>query len=61
MLADKQKLAAVLAQLDINYDVIEHPALHGSLDADELMVNRPGTRFVPHSHLTLVGYHPRRH
>ena len=44
MLADKQKLAAVLAQLNIEYDVIEHPALHGSLDADELMVNRPGTR-----------------
>lgn len=44
MLADKAKLAMVLAQLNIDYDVIEHPALHGSLDADALMVKRPGTR-----------------
>ncbi|MBB1294914.1 prolyl-tRNA synthetase associated domain-containing protein [Pseudoalteromonas sp. SR44-5] len=44
MLADKSKLAALLAHLNINYDVIEHPALHSSLAADELMVERPGTR-----------------
>ncbi|MBQ4832732.1 prolyl-tRNA synthetase associated domain-containing protein [Pseudoalteromonas sp. MMG010] len=44
MYADKQKLAAVLAQLAINYEVIEHPALHTSLDADLLMVEREGTR-----------------
>ena len=44
MYAEKTKLAAALAQLDINYDVIEHPPLHGSLDADKFMVNRPGTR-----------------
>jgi Ala-tRNA(Pro) deacylase len=44
MLADKAKLAQLLAQLGINYDVIEHPALHTSLDADALMVERPGTR-----------------
>ena len=44
MYADKSKLAATLAQLDINYDVIEHPPLHGSLDADKFMLDRPGTR-----------------
>jgi Ala-tRNA(Pro) deacylase len=44
MLADKAKLAQLLAQLGINYDVIEHPALHTSLDADAFMVERPGTR-----------------
>jgi len=44
MLADKEKLAQLLAQLGINYDVIEHPALHTSLDADAFMVERPGTR-----------------
>ncbi|PCC13870.1 prolyl-tRNA synthetase associated domain-containing protein [Pseudoalteromonas sp. JB197] len=44
MLADKTKLAALLAQLNINYEVIEHPPLHGSLDADAFMVERPGTR-----------------
>ncbi|ASM51330.1 hypothetical protein PESP_a3529 [Pseudoalteromonas espejiana DSM 9414] len=44
MLADKAKLAQVLAQLEISYDVIEHPALHTSLDADAFMVKRPGTR-----------------
>jgi len=43
MLADKTKLAAFLAHLDIHYDAIEHPALHGSLIADELMIERPGT------------------
>ena len=44
MLADKTKLAAFLAHLDIHNDAIEHPALHGSLTADELMIERPGTR-----------------
>ncbi|HEA15544.1 hypothetical protein LCGC14_1895780 [marine sediment metagenome] len=44
MLADKTTLAALLLHLEIRYDVIEHPALHGSLTADELMIERPGTR-----------------
>ena len=44
MLADKTKLEACLAHLDINYDVIEHPPLHTSLAADELLLERPGTR-----------------
>ena len=44
MLADKTKLAELLAHLDINYDVIEHPPLHTSLAADEFMIERPGTR-----------------
>lgn len=44
MLEDKRKLAAYLAHLNINYEVIKHPALHGSLDADALLVERPGTR-----------------
>ncbi|WP_404341415.1 prolyl-tRNA synthetase associated domain-containing protein [Pseudoalteromonas mariniglutinosa] len=44
MSGDKSKLAAALAQLAIDYDVIDHPALHGSLDADKLLVDRPGTR-----------------
>ena len=44
MLADKAKLAQLLAQLGINYDVIEHPALHTTLDAHAFMVERPGTR-----------------
>tara|TARA_B110000196_G_C20929109_1_gene559040 strand:+ start:217 stop:717 length:501 start_codon:yes stop_codon:yes gene_type:complete len=44
MLADKAKLAEALTQLTINYDVIEHPPLHTSLDADTFMVERPGTR-----------------
>lgn len=44
MLAEKNKLAALLSHLDIQYEVIEHPALHSSLDADELMIERPGTR-----------------
>jgi len=44
MLADKNKLAAYLTHLNIDYDVIEHPPLHGSLDADMLSVERPGTR-----------------
>ena len=44
MLADKSKLAAYLAHLNIDYAVIEHPPLHGSLDADMLLVERPGTR-----------------
>ncbi|WP_024610446.1 prolyl-tRNA synthetase associated domain-containing protein [Pseudoalteromonas sp. TB64] len=44
MYADKTKLAELLARLNINYDVIEHPALHTSLAADEFMIERPGTR-----------------
>lgn len=44
MLADKNKLAAYLTHLNIDYDVIEHPPLHSSLDADMLSVERPGTR-----------------
>jgi Ala-tRNA(Pro) deacylase len=44
MLADKAKLAALLAQLNIDYEVIEHPPLQGSLDADAIMLERPGTR-----------------
>lgn len=44
MLADKNKLIALMSHLSIQYEVIDHPALHGSLDADELMVTRPGTR-----------------
>ncbi|KAA1151680.1 prolyl-tRNA synthetase associated domain-containing protein [Pseudoalteromonas sp. FUC4] len=44
MLADKTKLAELLAHLDITYDAIEHPPLHTSLAADEFMIERPGTR-----------------
>jgi Ala-tRNA(Pro) deacylase len=44
MLAKKETLAALLAQLNINYEVIEHPPLYTSLDADFFMVERPGTR-----------------
>ena len=44
MLADKAKLAELLAHLDISNDAIEHPPLHTSLAADEFMVERPGTR-----------------
>lgn len=44
MTPEQQKLAAQLAQLNINYQAIEHPPLHGSLDADELNLERPGTR-----------------
>ncbi|MBG9998621.1 prolyl-tRNA synthetase associated domain-containing protein [Pseudoalteromonas sp. NSLLW24] len=44
MLADKTKLAELLAHLDIAYDTIEHPPLHTSLAADEFMIERPGTR-----------------
>ncbi|WP_165725105.1 prolyl-tRNA synthetase associated domain-containing protein [Pseudoalteromonas sp. SA25] len=44
MLADKTKLAELLAGLDITYDAIEHPPLHTSLAADEFMIERPGTR-----------------
>ncbi|MBH0081056.1 MULTISPECIES: prolyl-tRNA synthetase associated domain-containing protein [Pseudoalteromonas] len=44
MLADKTKLAELLADLDITYDAIEHPPLHTSLAADEFMIERPGTR-----------------
>jgi len=44
MLADKNKLATLLNHLAIEYETIDHPALHGSLDADELMLERPGTR-----------------
>lgn len=44
MYADKTKLAVALAQLAIEYEEIEHPPLHGSLDADTFMVDRPGTR-----------------
>lgn len=44
MLADKNKLIAYLAHLSIDYQVIEHPPLHSSLDADAFLVERPGTR-----------------
>jgi Ala-tRNA(Pro) deacylase len=44
MLADKTKLAELLADLDITYDAIDHPPLHTSLAADEFMIERPGTR-----------------
>ncbi|WP_165727105.1 prolyl-tRNA synthetase associated domain-containing protein [Pseudoalteromonas sp. 31A1] len=44
MLADKTKLAELLADLDITYDAIEHPPLHTSLAADEFIIERPGTR-----------------
>ncbi|TGE83614.1 prolyl-tRNA synthetase associated domain-containing protein [Pseudoalteromonas sp. KS88] len=44
MLADKNKLVAYLTHLNIDYEVIDHPPLHGSLDADALLVERPGTR-----------------
>jgi len=44
MLANQVELANILAQLNINYDVIHHPPLHRSCDADSLMVERPGTR-----------------
>ena len=49
MLADKTKLEACLAHLYINYDVIEHPPLHTSLAADELLLERPGTRLKNYS------------
>jgi len=44
MLADKTKLAELLAHLNITYDAIEHPPLHTSFAADEFMIERPGTR-----------------
>lgn len=44
MLANKANLEKCFLDLDIHYDVVEHPPLYTSLAADQLMLDRPGTR-----------------